>query len=123
LVELAVVLFFLVDILGLLLEPSTNSERQLLWDSRSYRTQTMKCNKSSRTRTRTQNKRLPKVPSSTVDFSKVDPLYKCWSVSFYREASGLFTFRGCPRMKRIETEYARLFLGGLQLGLHVIGTS
>jgi hypothetical protein len=27
LVELAVVLFFLVDILGLLLEPSTNSER------------------------------------------------------------------------------------------------
>jgi hypothetical protein len=31
LVELAVVLFFLVDILGLLLEPSTNGGRQLLW--------------------------------------------------------------------------------------------
>jgi hypothetical protein len=29
--ELAVVLFFLVDILGLLLEPSTNGGRQLLW--------------------------------------------------------------------------------------------
>jgi hypothetical protein len=33
LVELAVVLFFLVDILGLLLEPSTNGGRQLLWGS------------------------------------------------------------------------------------------
>jgi hypothetical protein len=32
-VELAVVLFFLVDILGLLLEPSTNGGRQLLWGS------------------------------------------------------------------------------------------
>jgi hypothetical protein len=123
LVELAVVLFFLVDILGLLLEPSTNGGRQLLWDSRSYQAQTMRCNKSSRTKTRTQNQRQPKVPFSTVDFSKVDPLYKCRTVSFYREASGLFTFRGCPRMKRIETEDARLFLGGLQLGLHVIGAS
>jgi hypothetical protein len=28
---LAVVLLFLVDILGLLLEPSTNGGRQLLW--------------------------------------------------------------------------------------------
>jgi hypothetical protein len=34
LVELAAVLFFLVDILGLLLEPSTNGERQLLWGSK-----------------------------------------------------------------------------------------
>jgi hypothetical protein len=31
LVELAVVLFFLVDILGLLLKPSTNGGLQLLW--------------------------------------------------------------------------------------------
>jgi hypothetical protein len=31
LVELAVVFFFLVDILGLLLEPNTNGGRQLLW--------------------------------------------------------------------------------------------
>jgi hypothetical protein len=31
LVELAVVLFFLVDILGLMLEPNTNGGRQLLW--------------------------------------------------------------------------------------------
>jgi hypothetical protein len=33
LVELAVVLFFLVDILGLLLKPSTNGGHQLLWGS------------------------------------------------------------------------------------------
>jgi hypothetical protein len=31
LVELAVVLFFLVDILGLILEPNTNGGRHLLW--------------------------------------------------------------------------------------------
>jgi hypothetical protein len=31
LVELAVVLFFLVDILGLILEPNTNGGLQLLW--------------------------------------------------------------------------------------------
>jgi hypothetical protein len=31
LVELTVVLFFLVDILSLILEPSTNGGRQLLW--------------------------------------------------------------------------------------------
>jgi hypothetical protein len=31
LVELTVVLFFLVDILGLILEPNTNGGRQLLW--------------------------------------------------------------------------------------------
>jgi hypothetical protein len=31
LVELAVVLFFLVDILGFFLEPNTNGGRQLLW--------------------------------------------------------------------------------------------
>jgi hypothetical protein len=32
LVELTVVLFFLVDILGLILEPNTNGGRQLLWE-------------------------------------------------------------------------------------------
>jgi hypothetical protein len=32
LVELAVVLIFLVDILGLILEPNTNGGRQLLWE-------------------------------------------------------------------------------------------
>jgi hypothetical protein len=31
LVELTVLLFFLVDILGLILEPNTNGGRQLLW--------------------------------------------------------------------------------------------
>jgi hypothetical protein len=92
LVELAVVVFFLVDILGLLLEPSTNGGRQLLWVSRSYRAQTMKSKESSRTKTRTQNEGQPKVLFSTVDFSNNDSVYKCRSVSFYREASGVFTF-------------------------------
>jgi hypothetical protein len=39
--------------------------------------------------------------SSKVNFSKVDPHYKCRSVSFYRETSGLFTYRDYPRVKRI----------------------
>jgi hypothetical protein len=59
---------------------------------------------------------------STVNFSNVDPLYKFRSVSFYMEVSRLFTYRDYPRVKRIETECARLILGSLQLGLHVIGT-
>jgi hypothetical protein len=92
-------------------------------DSRSRRAQTMRENQSSRTRTNTQDKRQPKVLFSTVDFSKADPLYKCRSVSFYREAGGLFTFREHPRVKRIKTECARLSSGNLQLGLHVIGAS
>jgi hypothetical protein len=83
----------------------------------------MRGNKSSRTTTTIQNKGQPKAFYSTVDFSKVDPLYKCRSVSFYREASGLFTFREYPHGKKIKTECARLFLGSLQLGLHVIGAS
>jgi hypothetical protein len=44
-------------------------------------------------------------------------------VSFYREADELFTFREHPRVKRIKTECARLFLRNLQLGLHVIDAS
>jgi hypothetical protein len=56
-----------------------------------------------------------------MNFSKADPLYKCRSVSFYREASGLFTYRDCPRVKWIKIECTRLFLGSLQLGLLVIG--
>jgi hypothetical protein len=58
-----------------------------------------------------------------VNFSKGDPLYKCRSVTFYREASRLFTYRDYPHVKRIETECARLILGGLQLGLHVISAN
>jgi hypothetical protein len=58
---------------------------------------------------------------STMNFSKVDPLYKSRHVSFYREMRGLFTFRECPRVKRIKIECVKLFLGSLQLGLHVIG--
>jgi hypothetical protein len=57
---------------------------------------------------------------SIVNFSKVDPLYKCRSVSFYMEASRLFTCREYPRVKQIKTGCARLILGSLQLGLHVI---
>jgi hypothetical protein len=68
-------------------------------DSRSYRSQAMRENKSSRTKT--QNKGQSKALFSTNDFSKVDPLYKCRSVSFYREVDGLFTSQGYPRAKRI----------------------
>jgi hypothetical protein len=66
---------------------------QCCGDSRSSHTQTIKGNQSSRTKTKTQNKGQPKALFLTVDFSKVDPLYKCRSVSFYREVDGLFTFR------------------------------
>jgi hypothetical protein len=58
-----------------------------------------------------------------VEFLKVDPLYMRLSVSFYREADGLFTFREHPRVKRIKVECARLSSGNLQLSLHVIGAS
>jgi hypothetical protein len=71
-------------------------------DSRSYQTQTMRGNKSSRTKTRILNRGQPKALYSTVDFSKVDPLYKCRSVSFYKEANKLFTFREYPHVKRIK---------------------
>jgi hypothetical protein len=83
----------------------------------------MKRNESSRTETRIKHKGQPKALYTAVDFSKADPFYKCRSVSFYREANGLFTFREYPRVKRIKTECARLFLGNLQLGLHVIDAS
>jgi hypothetical protein len=90
-------------------------------ESRSPRTRTMREDKSSRTKTKTQDKGQSKALYSTVHFSKVDPLYMRRSVSFYREAGGLFTFREHPRVKRIKTECARLSSGNLQLGLHVIG--
>jgi hypothetical protein len=90
-------------------QPShTNNERGLKLEN-----QKPKCKAKGQT----------KASFSTVDFSKVDPLYKCRSVSFYREAGGLFTFREHPRVKRIKTECARLSSGNLQLGLHVIGAS
>jgi hypothetical protein len=58
--------------------PSTNNEGK---------------SKGSRNKTKTQTelKRKPKLSFSTVNFLKVDLLYKCRSVSFYREASRLFT--------------------------------
>jgi hypothetical protein len=55
----------------------------------------------------------------TVNFLKVNPLYKCRSVSFYRGGERTFTYRECPRVKRIKTECARLILGNIQLGLHI----
>jgi hypothetical protein len=66
------------------------------------------------------NQKKTKSSFSIVNFSKVDSLYKYRFVSFYREASRLFTYRYYPRMKQIETECARLIFGGLQLGLHII---
>jgi hypothetical protein len=123
LVELTVVLFFLVDILGLILEPNTNGGRQLLWGKPQLSFTNNEGKKGSKTQTKMQNKGQPKASFSTVDFSKVDPLYKCQSVSFYREAGGLFTFREHPCVKRINTECARLSSGNLQLSLHVIGAS
>jgi hypothetical protein len=50
---------------------------------------------------------------STVNFSKAGPFYKCRSVSFYSEASRLFTYRNYPRVKRINRECARLIFGSL----------
>jgi hypothetical protein len=85
-------------------------------------------NNERKTKLKNQNQNLnsnkQKGTKSTfliVNFSKADPLYKCRSVSFYREANRLFTYREYPHVKRIKTECARLFLGSLQLGLHVIG--
>jgi hypothetical protein len=56
-----------------------------------------------------------------VNFSKVDPLYKCRSVSFLKGGERAFYMSRISRVKRIKTECARLILGSLQLGLHVIG--
>jgi hypothetical protein len=74
----------------------------------------------NKTKTQTQLKRKPKLSFSTLSFLKVDPLYKCRSVSFYREVSGLLTYQEYRRVKWIKTECAWLVLGNLQLGLHVI---
>jgi hypothetical protein len=68
-------------------------------DSRSYCTQTMRENKSSITKT--QNKGQSKALYSTIDFTKINPLYMRRSVSFYWEADGFFTFRGYPHAKKI----------------------
>jgi hypothetical protein len=124
LVELTVVLFFLVDILGLILEPNTNGGRQLLWG----KPQLSHTNNEGRQKLKNQKPKMlnegqTKASFSIVDFSKADTLYKCRSVSFYKEAGGLFTFREHPHVKRIKTECARLSSGNLQLGLHVIGAS
>jgi hypothetical protein len=92
-------------------------------ESRSSRTRTMKGNKGSRTKTQNTEQGQPKALFAIVDFSKVDPLYKCRSISFYREVGGLLHFREHPRVKRIKIECARLSSGNLRLGVHVIGAS
>jgi hypothetical protein len=114
-----------VDVVAGGLAANCNDEQyaECCGDSRSYRAQAMRENLSSRTKTKTQDKGQPKALYSIVAFSKVDPLYKCRSVSLYREAGGLLHFREHPRVKRIKTECARLSSGNLQSGLHVIGAS
>jgi hypothetical protein len=123
LVELVVVLFFLVDILSFLHEPNTNGGRQLLWGSELTFTNNERKLKAQEPKPKLKHKKKKTKSSfSTVNFSKVDLLYKCQSVSLYREASRLFTYRDYPHVKWIKTECARIILGSLQLGLHVIGS-
>jgi hypothetical protein len=52
-----------------------------------------------------------KASFSTVDFSKVDPLYKCWSVSFYREAGGLFYISRTPSCKTNQNRMCQAIFG------------
>jgi hypothetical protein len=96
---------------------------RVLWGSEATFHKQWKKTKAQESKPKLKHKqKKTKSSFSTVNFSKVDPLYKCRSVSFYREASELFTYRDYPRVKWIETECARLILGSLQLSLHVIGT-
>jgi hypothetical protein len=67
-------------------------------DSRGYRAQTMRENKSSGTKTRTQNKGQPKA-LSTVDFSKGRSPLQVSFISFYREADGFFYIPRTPSCK------------------------
>jgi hypothetical protein len=92
-------------------------------DSRSYRAKTMKENKSSRTKTKTQDKGQPKALFSTVDFSKAVPFYKCRSSPFIGRRTDFLHSENTLVRNGSKTEYARLYLGNLQLGLHVIGAS
>jgi hypothetical protein len=94
--------FFLGVCCGVAKLPFTNNERKLK-------------TKESKPKLRLKQKK-PKVLSQQWIFLKIDPLYKCRSVSFYREVGRLFSYRDYLRVKRIETECARLILGSLQLG-------
>jgi hypothetical protein len=101
LVELAVVLFFLVDILGLLLEPSKNGGRQLLWDSKATFSQKMKEKlkaQETKPKLRCQQEKT-KSSFSIVNFSKGDPLYKYRTVSFYRGGEWTFYMLRIPSYK------------------------
>jgi hypothetical protein len=78
--------------------PHTNNERK---------------QKTRRLKLRRMHKWKTKSSFSTVNFSKADPLCKCWSASFYRETNKIFAYRDYPHVKRINIECARLILGSL----------
>jgi hypothetical protein len=122
-VELAVVLFFHVVILGLLLEPNTNGGRQLLWRWPKLPCTNNEIKQNLKNQNQNTKQRIAKSSFLNSRFLKSRSLLQVSFVSFYREANGLFTFREHPRVKRIKTECARLFPGNIQLGLHVIGAS
>jgi hypothetical protein len=79
------------------------SQDECCGDSRSYRVQTMKEDQSSRTKTRTRNKRIAKSSLLNSRFLKRRSPLQVSFVSFYREVDGLFTFREHPRVKWIES--------------------
>jgi hypothetical protein len=100
LVELTVVLFFLVDILGLILEPNTNGGRQLLWGKPQLSlTNNERELKLENQKPKCKAKRQTKASFSAVEISKVDPLYMRRSVSFYREAGRTFYIPRTPSCK------------------------
>jgi hypothetical protein len=75
--------------------------------------QPLLCNSKLLTRTmneeqRAQDQRLNRIPKgdqklfvNSVILKSRSPL-QCQSTSFYRETNGLFTYRDCPRVKRIK---------------------
>jgi hypothetical protein len=91
LVELAVVLFFLVDILGLILDPNTNGGRQLLW----RQPKLPRTNNEGKPKLKNQNQnsgqRTTKSSFLNSIFLKSRSPLQASLMSFYREAGGLFT--------------------------------
>jgi hypothetical protein len=94
--------------------------RFMLWCSEATPDEQWKETKDPRTKTQTNAKEEDQKLFLNREFLKSLSFYKCRSTSFYREMNELFTYRDCPRVKRIDTKCARLILEGLQLGLHVI---
>jgi hypothetical protein len=67
------------------------------------------------------NRRKPKALLPQWISQKSIPFTSAGPSPFIGETSGLFTYQECPRVKRIKTECARLFLGSLRLSLYVTG--